>query len=259
MDHATAFALGALVGFLFAELGVAALLGIDHAAGWIVAWGIVGLAVAAVAPSAVVPLAALGLLAVYFAIAGTPVMGAATRGWARSDPPSGPLDAVVVLSSGVNSDSTIDATGTERLLTALETLRDRGAARLVTTRIYNTHGRQSISSDYGQGRLIRLAGADSVWSIVDSVFSTRDEALQSARLLLPGSPRIALVTSPPHSRRACAAFEAVGFHVSCVPAREILHVTRDPASFDDRLAAFRTYAYERLGMIKYRAKGWIRR
>ena len=26
----------------------------------------------------------------------------------------------------------------------------------------------------------------------------------------------------------------------------------------DRLAAFRDYLYERLGMVKYRAKGWIK-
>ena len=79
-----------------------------------------------------------------------------------------------------------------------------------------------------------------------------------ARLLLPAGARsIALVTSPMHTRRACATFERAGFRVHCVSSGEGLAVTRHPVTSLDRLAAFREYVYERLGMVEYRAKGWL--
>ena len=49
----------------------------------------------------------------------------------------------------------------------------------------------------------------------------------------------------------------VGFHVICRPSAERNYVTWHPLSPHDRLGSFRDYAYERLGMIKYRSKGWI--
>ena len=201
----------------------------------------------------------LVLLATYLVVAlTTVVVGPVTR-WVRSDSASlRPADAVVVLSSGVKSDSSLDVEGMDRLLTGLAIIKSGEAARIVTTRVGSVPGGQGVSSDSDQRRMIDLAGAGAAWSVVDSVHSTHDEASRVGRLLLPaGVHRIAVVTSPIHTRRACAVFEAAGFEVRCVPAREHRWSTRHPTTSTDRLAAFRAYFYERLGMMSYRSKGWI--
>lgn len=199
------------------------------------------------------------LVASTVVIAFTPVMSLPMRHLVRSDPlPDAPLDAIVVLSSGLMSDTTLGANGADRLLRGLELIHAGHAPRLVTTRLVWRSGDDIISSDPDQRRLIALVGAEALWTTVGPVATTRDEAVKSAQLLLPaGARRIAVVTSPSHTHRACATFEKVGFKVTCVPARERDHVTWHPVTTDDRLAAFRAYLYERLGSLKYRYKGWI--
>ena len=66
-----------------------------------------------------------------------------------------------------------------------------------------------------------------------------------------------VVTAPLHTRRACATFVRVGFKVSCAPCREQEYNVWHPRTSRDRLEASRQYLYERLGMVKYRFKGWI--
>jgi uncharacterized SAM-binding protein YcdF (DUF218 family) len=115
-----------------------------------------------------------------------------------------------------------------------------------------------ISSDVDQRRLISLASVAGAWIVVDSVHTTRDEAVRSAARLLPeGARSIIVVTSPMHTRRACATFEAVGFRVVCRASRERDFATNPPVGNRDRLAALRAFGYEQLGMIKYRARGWL--
>jgi uncharacterized SAM-binding protein YcdF (DUF218 family) len=66
------------------------------------------------------------------------------------------------------------------------------------------------------------------------------------------------VTSPTHSRRACAALEREDLEVVCVPAVE----TRfDMPALDhpgDRLTAFDKIMHERAGLWLYARRGWIR-
>ena len=57
---------------------------------------------------------------------------------------------------------------------------------------------------------------------------------------------LTVVTSPLHTRRACAAFEHLGLTVTCVGAGQY-HWWTWP--YDA--------VYEQLGWIKYRMKGWI--
>lgn len=224
---------------------------------WVLGWALLAGIVARRGYLSLVTAIAAASVVLLLSISSTPVVGALTRGWVRADPIHSPIDAVVVLSSNVKSDSLLDASGTERLLSAIEVQRATHAPRLITTRVRSIYDGKTLSTDPGQRRLLALAGADTGWTIADSVGSTRDEAMRAARLLLPSAKRIAVVTSPLHTNRACATFEGVGFVVTCVPAREIARVTTHPGSPDDRLAAFRSYLYERLGMIKYRWKGWI--
>jgi hypothetical protein len=78
-------------------------------------------------------------------------------------------------------------------------------------------------------------------------------------LLIPqGIRRIAVVAAPLQTRRACSAFEAVGFSVTCIPA-----LSRSPGGGipgywpRDRLTLFGDWVYEVLGTAKYRARGWL--
>jgi uncharacterized SAM-binding protein YcdF (DUF218 family) len=94
---------------------------------------------------------------------------------------------------------------------------------------------------------------------IDSIFTTRTEALQVKKIAdARGWRRIAVVTSPMHSRRACATFEAVGFEVVCAPAA-LRGSGMDPHSIpEDRFRAFRSWLYETFATDSYRRRGWIR-
>lgn len=197
------------------------------------------------------------LVVVFLIVADTPLMYGLATGWVRNDRPTGPLDAIVVLSASVNSDGALNVQGVQRLLTGLELYQAGVAPRLFTTAVEETYGSVVRSSTADQERLISLAGARPAWTSLTGVYSTRDEAMAAASQLPAGAHAIAVVTSPMHTRRACATFEAVGFRVTCVASREHDFVAWHPLSPKDRLESFRQYFYERLGMVKYRAKGWI--
>ena len=201
------------------------------------------------------------LIFIYFFITDGPVMDRVVRRWVRDDgPPALYQDAIVVLSGYVQPDSALNAEATERLLSAAELYRAGVAPRLVTSRVQTDDSGVPRSSTIDQQRLLGLTGASAGWIEVDSVSSTRDEAVREAKILLPlGISRIAVVTSPLHTRRACAAYEAVGFTVSCQPARQRAIMTGRPMNSETRIAAFGEYAYERLGVLKYRWKGWLPR
>jgi len=66
-----------------------------------------------------------------------------------------------------------------------------------------------------------------------------------------------VVTSPMHTRRACATFAKAGFQVTCVAAFEHDTPASRPHSPGERLAAWRAYLHERLGMVKYGWQGWV--
>jgi uncharacterized SAM-binding protein YcdF (DUF218 family) len=197
------------------------------------------------------------LLIASLTVAFTPLAAALASGWVRNASHVDTVDAVVVLSANMVSDTALNAAGTERLLSALELIHSGKAARLVTTRPTVKIRGSELTTDSDQARLISLVGVPR-WDVVGVVRSTRDEALQSAALLLPGGARrIAVVTSPMHTRRACAAFTRVGFDVTCVAAREREYSTWHPANSSERIHSFRDYMYERLGMLEYRLEGWV--
>ena len=162
-----------------------------------------------------------------------------------------------MLSARVNSDGMLNMPGVQRLLTGIELYQRGIAPRVFTTEVKTKYGDVIRSSVGDQRRLLQMGRAVSAWTSLTGTHNTHDEAMKSAEQLPGAGHRVIVVTSPMHTRRACATFEGVGFHVSCVPSREQEHVTWHPRTPKDRLAAFREYTYERLGMIKYRMKGWL--
>jgi uncharacterized SAM-binding protein YcdF (DUF218 family) len=194
-----------------------------------------------------------------FLVAYTPIVVTPAHHLVRADP-LGPqtADAVVVLSAGLNEDALISGDGADRLLTGIRLVGQGAAPRLVVTRLHRKVDRGEVTSEEDQRRLVALARDSIALFSVDSVTTTREEALRFAVLARrEGWTSVIVVTSPLHTSRACAAFEKVGLRVTCVPSesRELaVRALRDPR---DRLAAFRHWVYEVAGHVKYRWKGWI--
>jgi uncharacterized SAM-binding protein YcdF (DUF218 family) len=93
---------------------------------------------------------------------------------------------------------------------------------------------------------------------VDSVFTTRTEAIRMGAIARANHwTTIAVVTSPMHTRRACATFEAVGLRVVCVPAAVRGSGLYPGANAEDRLRAFRSWLYETFASSSYKSRGWI--
>lgn len=204
--------------------------------------------------TAAVGVATLLLLVVAY----TPLAGALARPLRRADAmPVRPADAIVVLSAAVDDAGHLSAPALDRLLHGADLLRRGVAPVIVLSRVRAADGR--VTSDADQDRILALLGRPVRVVRVDSVRNTRDEATRiAAWAATAGVRHVALVTSPTHSRRACATFEAVGFRVTCLPSRArdlpLDHLDR-PAY---RTAAFGAWLYESLGSLEYRARGWVR-
>jgi uncharacterized SAM-binding protein YcdF (DUF218 family) len=194
-------------------------------------------------------------------VADTPVSQELARWWVRGDSvPAEGVSAAVVLSGTVNPDTTISGESLDHLLSGIELVAHGKAALLVTTTTSEPFSNGFVVSDVDQARIITLSGIGARWRRATGGRSTRDEAIAAAASLLPaGARRIAVVTSPMHTRRACAVFEAVGFVVTCVPSRlrgpGAIPVAPTPA---DRLAVFGQWVYELSAVAKYSVRGWMR-
>jgi uncharacterized SAM-binding protein YcdF (DUF218 family) len=169
--------------------------------------------------------------------------------------PKGQLDAVIVLSGGITEDSLLMPEPLDRLLSALA-LMHQGAGRIL---VVTEPARRNGTTAYRDQRWVRsLLDRPFEMVAIDSVHTTHDEAVRAWRALQPrGDTRVAVVTSPLHTRRACSTFERVGFTVTCVPAILRAYAVHSPSSAMDRLALFRDWLYERAALIEYRERGWL--
>lgn len=199
------------------------------------------------------------LAAALLVVAYTPVIRAPAHALVRADPwPAAGVDAVVALSAQLTDDRLLSAVGEDRLLSALALARAHGVPRVVTTRITDRDGDSVVTSDADQRYLVALVPPGITHIIVGGPRTTREEAVLVARLAADsGWRRVAVVTSPSHTRRACATFERVGLAVTCVPARSTTVAWRTLGSPRDRLRAAGMVLYETMGSWLYRARGWI--
>jgi uncharacterized SAM-binding protein YcdF (DUF218 family) len=202
---------------------------------------------------------AAGLAVVLVVIAHTPAIRRPTRALIRSDPVGArKVQAIVVLSGGITTDGHLEPHVADRMLTGLSLIRRGVASTLVVSRERRSTAGHAVTSDADQQRLVALLERPVRLLIVDSVSSTRDEAVRMRALARSlDITSVAVVTSPTHTYRACATFEKVGFAVTCVPSesREVpLETLRDT---NDRVLAFQRWLYEWVALAKYRASGWI--
>ncbi len=193
-------------------------------------------------------------VATCIAVAYTPLVAAVGRPLIRRDSIPARVDAIAVLSAGFTNDGMMRGETLERLLSGL-TLARRGLAPVMLVSMERAN-RGSDSADLQS--VISLLGEGTRTILVDSVTTTRTEALRMKAIARAnGWQTVAVVTSPLHTRRACATFEAVGFRVVCVPAT-VRGSGLIPGSIaEDRLRDFRSWLYETFATDSYRRRGWI--
>jgi uncharacterized SAM-binding protein YcdF (DUF218 family) len=255
---ATGAALGILIMFALEALGIPELLGpikfpfllFAGAVG-----GIMGfLGVFGVLWGTLLPLAVFLLIVAY-----TPVVVDPVRRLIKDDPldPSA-IDAVAILSGGVTSDGDMGGQTVDRVLSGIALARRTESKAVIISSESRVTPSGNVESKEDGRRLFRAIAPDVRLYFADSAFSTRTEAVRMKAVADSlGWRQIALVTSPMHTRRACATFEHVGFKVSCSASRSRDIAFRTLRSPRDRLRAFRGLLYESVASLRYREAGWI--
>jgi len=174
----------------------------------------------------------------------------------RSDTPNlSNVDAVFVFSGRVTSRGLVSGEAIDRLLTGIALRAKRPELPLIVS-VQRSPDRPLLSSMPDQRFLIGLVPAAGPVEWIDSVASTRDEAVRLSRRAFQARwKRVALVTSPMHTRRACATVEALGLDVTCVmaPWRVAGWPARTPG---DRMILMQRLVYESLAWAQYRITGW---
>ncbi len=205
-------------------------------------------------------LAATLAMAVLLLVVGyTPLIVEPARSLIRNDPLPAGADAIVVLAAGTSDDGLILPQATDRLLKGLELLNRGIAPVLVLPREADSVGARLVTQRDDHERIVALVrGARAKVVFSGLTHSTRDEAVRTAMLFRArGWKRVVVVTSPLHTRRACAAFEKMEIVVSCVAAewREVaLNTFQKP---EDRVRAFQVWLYEMAGTARYNQLGWL--
>lgn len=189
----------------------------------------------------------------------TPLVGALGRPLIRRDSIPQTVDAIAAISAGVTPEGWMKSETLDRLLSAIALQRSGVGPFLMVSRERVSVGGQMVSDSLDLARVTTLTVAAPVVIFVDSIFTTRTEAIRMKRIAdARGWHRIAVVTSPMHTRRACATFEAVGFRVVCVPAELRGSGLNSRSIPEDRFRGFRSWLYETFATDSYRRRGWIR-
>jgi uncharacterized SAM-binding protein YcdF (DUF218 family) len=169
------------------------------------------------------------------------------------------VDAIAVLSAGFTRDGMMRSETLDRLLTGLALAKSGLARTLLISRERTDYDGKFVTDSADKEKLLALASPSAQVIVVDSVFTTRTEALRMKAIAQArGWSTVAVVTSPMHTRRACATFEAVGFKVVCIPADLRESGLYKGSNAEDRLRAFRSWLYETFASDSYRRRGWIR-
>jgi uncharacterized SAM-binding protein YcdF (DUF218 family) len=188
--------------------------------------------------------------------------------------PSGPLDGfagVVVLGGGVHTKyARLDqqqmqlSEVSDRMVQAVVLLRKQPQFLLVYTSQEFTSGGNSVpatSAPSGAARFFFDMRVQPDQLIMESAAgTTRENAVFTSAL--PGMnitrPWL-LLTSAAHMPRALATFHKVGWNVTAYPVsyRTKARVSWLDFSLSDGAALWRNLAYEALGWVEYRLRGWV--
>lgn len=188
----------------------------------------------------------------------TPVVQSPALKFVRSDANTAPVDAIVVLSGSITEEGLLTAQVLERLLTGLTEVRRLGVSTMALSVTETGNKGSRVSSETDQRRLLATLAPSVTVHFVYNVHSTRDEAMQFRALSNTfGWKRVAVVTSPMHSRRACRTMEMAELVVTCVPAEPREYSLKSLKGPSARISVFRDLLYETLATLQYRTRGWI--
>lgn len=200
------------------------------------------------------PVALLAIAIVY-----TPLVFVLAAPLVRRDPMPARVDAIVALSHGLTPEGLMRSQTLDRLLSGIDLAKQGRAPALLVSQERRAFGGLPVTDSADLLTVARGFNLPVEVILVDSVFTTRTEALRTRRIAdQRGWRALAVVTSPLHSRRACATFEAVNFTVTCVPALSREHAIPTARLPEDRLRVFRSWLYETFASATYKSNGWIR-
>jgi uncharacterized SAM-binding protein YcdF (DUF218 family) len=197
---------------------------------------------------------AAGLMVALFGIIGfTPLVSGLMPGVVREEP-ARPAPAIVVLASDNDRGLEMSAEAQARVLHGYELLGQGYAPRLALSR---GAGRNTSWTEAVRRQMAQI-GLHHPVEETRPVENTHDEAVEVARMARDrGWTHVILVTHPWHMRRAAAVFEKAGVKVVCSPCVERRYNHKRLSSVHSRLAAFRDWSHEVVGLWLYRRRGWI--
>ena len=199
------------------------------------------------------------IAAICIAVAYTPVVNALARPLIRRDALPTRVDAVAVLSMGLTPDGMMRSETLDRLLTGLSLAKRGLAPVMMVSREQRSFAGQLVSDSADLRNVATLANPTARVIFVDSIVTTRTEAIRMGAIARANHwSTLAVVTSPMHTRRACATFEAAALRVVCIPAAVRGSGLYPGANAEDRLRAFRSWLYEVFASSSYKSRGWIR-
>lgn len=199
------------------------------------------------------------MLTVIMLVMFTPIVPRLAGHFVRADRPAPtPVDAVVVLSGSMADDGTVNRQGLDRLLSALALVRQRAIPELALSVVSDHRSGHLVSTEADQRALVALLGGGVSLRLIRQVASTRDEALGFAALARThGWRRVLVVTSPIHTRRACAAMERAGLTIECHPATSRMYAMGTMEGSENRRDVFQDILYETAATALYRVRGWM--
>ena len=246
-------ALGSLFGLCSAALGLNDLLHADVLQDILVAPALAGMALALSPARRLLHVAVCLNLVALLVVGYTPITSVLLPSLMRTDPLER-ASAVVILSSSLHKDNTLDAPGQQRALLGFLLMKQGWAGTLVLTRAIPSIGDQSTVIAAQMHTFGLYVPIESVGPVTDS----HDEAMLVADLARSrGWKRIILVTQPWHMRRAHALFLKQGLQVICAPCAESRYDITDLDAPRGRLSAFRDWLHETLGYQVYRLHNWL--
>jgi uncharacterized SAM-binding protein YcdF (DUF218 family) len=250
----TGAALGALLGFLAAELNVGSLVSFGgDTAFLVVAGAVVGLLLWPTRLRGLLTVTTAAAALAWLLVAYGPVSAWLAQGLPRRDPLRRG-DAVFVLGSRLQKDGEPTTEALSRLLHGIGLVAGGQAPRLIVSEQPRMPPYAPVARDW-----LRRLKIDAETLTVGPVVNTRDEAkLVGEMFRLRGWRTLLVVTAPTHSRRACQALEREGLDVVSSPSVETRFDLETLDRPGERLMAFGALTHEHLGLLWYRWKGWIR-
>jgi uncharacterized SAM-binding protein YcdF (DUF218 family) len=187
-------------------------------------------------------LAAIGLITLL--VSSTPVVS----WWARAY--SGPVeqpkgDVLILLSAAGDDNGGISYSSYWRARQALLTWQTGGFKNIVISG-GGGPGILNFLSAYGVPRQVMVAEWRST--------STRENAIETARLIQEMPGKKVLLTSDFHMYRAMRVFRKLGIQVTPMPAPDVLHATEH---WNGRFSAFEIMLVESAKILGYSLRGWI--